>query len=109
MNQNTALFLIKLIHTIIFIIMSACVFFILYCGIQGIKNWILAASIALILLEGFALLLNKFECPLTTLAKKYGFVQERYMDIFLPKWFTPYVVPGFTVLFFIGLILVILN
>jgi len=109
MNQNMALFLIKLIHTIIFIFMSACVFFILYCGIHGIKNWVLAVSIALILMEGFALLLNKFECPLTTLAKKYGYVHERYTDIFLPKWFTPFVVLIFTVLFLTGLILVILN
>lgn len=109
MDQKRALFLIKLLHTVIFIIMSAGVFFILYCGIAGIKNWVLLISIVLILIEGFALFLNKFECPLTSLAKKYGFVHERYMDIFLPRWFTPFVVPVFTVLFLIGLILVILN
>ena len=109
MDPKRALFLIKLLHTVIFIIMSAGVFFILYCGITGIKNWVLLIFIFLILIEGFALFLNKFECPLTTLAKKYGFVHERYMDIFLPRWFTPFVVPVFTALFLIGLILVILN
>ena len=109
MDQNRALFLIKLLHTVIFIIMSAGVFFILYCGIAGVKNFLLVILIALILVEGFVLFLNKFECPLTTLAKKYDDQLERYTDIFLPRWFTPFVVPVFTALFLIGLILVILN
>ena len=109
MNQDRAFFSIKLLHTVIFIIMSAGVFFILYCGIAGIKNRVLLISIVLILIEGLALFLNKFECPLTTLAKKYDDQHERYSDIFLPRWFTPFVVPVFTALFLIGLILVILN
>ena len=32
-------------------------------------------------MEGLVLLLNKFQCPLTTLAKKYGEDPERFLAV----------------------------
>ncbi len=42
------------------------------------------------------------------MAIKYGDNYERFYDSFLPKKFTPFVVPGLTVIFFIGLVLVLI-
>lgn len=109
MKSSTKLILIKLIHTLIFAFMATCVLFILYCGIVGIRNRLLFFSIAIIVIEGIVLFLNKFKCPLTTLAGKYGDLHERFSDIFLPQQFAALIMPIFTTLFTIGLILVLIR
>jgi hypothetical protein len=89
--------------------MASCVLFILYCGIAGIRNQLLFISIVIIFIEGIILFLNKFKCPLTTLAMKYGNPHARFSDIFLPRQFAVLIMPLFTTLFAIGLILVIIR
>jgi len=89
--------------------MSACVIYILYCGITKTYNLTLFLAIGAMLIEGLALLFNHFQCPLTTLARKYGDETGRVTDMFFPAWFVPYVFPFFTVLFVIGLVLLGLN
>jgi hypothetical protein len=61
------LFFIKSIHTIIFLFMSACLIYILYCGITETYNLLLLLAISAIVIEGIALLINRGRCPLTTL------------------------------------------
>lgn len=109
MDAQRILFWIKLVHTAIYAFMTACTTYIIYCGITGLRNGVLFAAIGFIFVEGLVLLLNKFQCPLTTLAKKYGEDHERFSDIFLPRWFTPLIVPLYTALFLLGLALVLLN
>ncbi len=109
MKNSTKLILIKLIHTLIFAFMAACALFILYCGIVGIRNQLLFISIAIIIIEGIILFLNKFKCPLTTLAMKYGDPHDRFSDLFLPRQFAALIMPIFTTLFTIGLILIIIR
>ncbi len=109
MKNSIKLILIKLIHTLIFAFMAACVLFILYCGIVGIRNQFLFVSIAIIIIEGIVLFLNKFKCPLTTLAMKYGDQHDRFSDLFLPQQIAALIMPVFTTLFTIGLILVIIR
>lgn len=109
MDAQRILFWIKLFHTAIYVFMTACTFYIFYCGITGLRNGMLFAAIGFIFVEGLVLLLNKFQCPLTTLAMRYGDEHERFSDIFLPRWFTPYIVPLYTALFLLGLALVLLN
>lgn len=89
--------------------MAVCVLFILYCGIVGIRNRVLFFSIVLIIIEGIALSLNKFKCPLTSLALKYGEQYDRFSDIFLPRQLAALIMPVFTTLFAIGLILVLIR
>ena len=109
MDAQRILFLIKLFHTAIYVFMTVCTAYIISCGITGVRNWILLAAIGFIFVEGLVLLLNKFQCPLTTLARKFGEDNERFSDIFLPSWFTPFIVPLYTALFLLGLALVLLN
>ena len=109
METHRILFWIKLIHTAIYVFMTVCTAYIIYCGITGLRNGILFASIGFVFVEGLVLLLNKFQCPLTTLAIKYGENHERFSDIFLPRWFIPFIVPLYTALFLLGLALVLMN
>ena len=81
-------FFIKLVHTLIFFFMVACLGYILYSGITRTFNWVLLVALIAILIEGTALLLNKWRCPLTTLAEKYGAESGTITDMFLPKFIT---------------------
>jgi len=78
------LLLIKWLHSLIAFFMLACLFYILYAGVTGTFNGILLIAIATILIEGAAISLNKWQCPLTTLAEKYGAEKGSVSDIFLP-------------------------
>lgn len=66
--------------------MFACLFYILYCAITRTYDWTLLLALGAILIEGLALMLNRFKCPLTTIAQKYGAEKGTITDIFLPMW-----------------------
>ncbi|MEE9399334.1 MAG: hypothetical protein V3V23_03610 [Dehalococcoidales bacterium] len=103
------LFFIKSIHTVIFIFMSTCVFYILYCGITKTYNRALLVAISAVLIEGVVLLFNKWQCPLANLAKKYGDERGAVTDMFFPSWFAPHVFRSCMVLFTIGMALLAVN
>ena len=97
------LFIIKLVHTVIFAYVSACVLYVLYCGITGTYNWVLLVAIGTVFIEGLVLLRNHFQCPITVLAREHGDERGTVTDMFLPRWLAPRVFPISTVLFAIGL------
>ncbi|MCJ7580579.1 MAG: hypothetical protein MUP98_08600 [Candidatus Aminicenantes bacterium] len=107
-KNSKKLFLIRLFHTFIIAGMGACILYVFHAGISGIRSDFLFISIFAVVIEGIVLLLNKGKCPLTNLAVKYGDNYERFYDSFLPKKITPFVVPGLTLIFFIGLVLVLI-
>jgi hypothetical protein len=78
--------LIKLIHTLIFFVLSACVLYILYCGIRNQYSRWTTLALGLIAIEGVLLALNGWQCPLTTLAENLGASQGSVADIFLPRF-----------------------
>ncbi len=106
---SNKLFFIKLTHSILFIVILACVIYILYSGIAENYNWTLFVAIGVILIEGLVLIFNNWRCPLTNLAKKHGAEKGTVTDMFCPKWFVPHVFRSFTVLFAIGIILLVVN
>jgi membrane-bound metal-dependent hydrolase YbcI (DUF457 family) len=87
MHRNKV-FAIKLFHSFIFLFMVACLLYILYCAIARRYDWTLLLALVAVFLEGLALLLNRWRCPLTTLAEKYGAANGAVTDIFLPDWLT---------------------
>ena len=89
--------------------MTIGILYISYSGITQTYNWVLIFSISAVTLESLALLFNKWRCPLTGLAMKYGATEEqaRVTSLFCPQWFVPYVFKVYGVLFVIGLILVL--
>ncbi|MCA9912105.1 MAG: hypothetical protein KC496_02095 [Anaerolineae bacterium] len=102
------LFVVKFLHTLVFLFMSACIFYMLYCGITGEITPLLWFAIGATLLETAVYALNGFRCPMTEWALRYGDSSgdDFIADIFLPKWFTPYITPICGGLMVIGLILI---
>jgi len=80
----TRLFFIKLFHSVIAFFMLGCLLYILYAGITTIFNWFLWIAVVTIFIEGIAILLNGWRCPLTTLAEKWGAEKSSVADLFMP-------------------------
>jgi hypothetical protein len=87
------IFQIKLVHTVIFWILSLCVVYALFSGIAGrITAWTWVA-VSLLFLEGIVLVVSGWTCPLTILAERHGAVRGSVTDIFLPTWFAGRIFP----------------
>ncbi len=85
--------------------MLACLLYILYAGMTRTFNRVLLIAIVAIFTEGAVLILNKWRCPLATLAEKYGAEKGSVVDIFLPAVMARNSFTWFTVLFAAELIL----
>ncbi len=108
-SVQVVLVAIKAVHTALYGVMVAAIFYILYCGITGTMNVLLAASIGLVALEGVVFFGNGRKCPLTVLAQRYGDPKGYVGDIFLPEWLARRTFLIFTSLSVIGLLLVALR
>jgi len=102
--HSKKVFAIKLFHSFIFLFMVACLLYILYCAITRRYDWTLFLALVAMFIEGLALLLNRWRCPLTTLAEKYGAANGAVTDIFLPVWLTRHTFKISTIVVIIELI-----
>ena len=102
---NKKVFIVKSIHLTLFILMCVCLFYILYCAITRTYDWTLLTAIAIILINGLSIVLNRGRCPLTTLAEKYGAENGAVTHLILPKWAARYVFKFFTVVAAIEVVL----
>jgi hypothetical protein len=101
---STRITILKVVHSVIFWIMVACLLYILYCAIARRYDWTLVAAVGFILVEGLALAVNRFRCPLTTLAERWGAGHGAVTDLFLPGWLARNTFKLSTVLFIIELV-----
>ena len=96
------IFHVKLVHTLIFAVLSACVIYIVISGaINHITNWTWVA-IAAIVIEGLVLAASGGRCPLTAVAERLGASDGSVADIFLPRWFADRIFPICGTLYLIG-------
>ena len=101
------LFQIKLVHTVIFWILSLCTVYALYGGIADrITPWTWVA-VGLLLVESVVLVASGWTCPLTLLAERQGAVQGSVADIFLPKWLADRIFPVCGTMFGVALALIV--
>jgi hypothetical protein len=63
--------------------------------VNKIDKW-LWICYALFLIEGILLLVFKFFCPLTVIARKYSNSTRDNFDIYLPNWLAKYNKPIYT-------------
>jgi hypothetical protein len=106
--MNT-IFAIKLVHTVIFWILSLCVGYALFSGIANhITGWTWVA-VGLLFLEGVVLVVSGWTCPLTILAERHGAVRGSVTDIFLPKWCADRIFPVCGTAYGIALVLIALR
>ena len=108
--NSKKLFIIKTIHSIIYLIMVASIFYILYAGITKTYDTLFYISLGLITIEGAVYLGNKMVCPLTTLAKKYGDPTKGYVgDTFFPESFTNFTFQIFGSILLLGILILLYN
>ena len=106
-TDGAKLNLIKFIHTIIWCIFVAAILYVLYAGIfdrVNIWTWI---CIGFVFIEGVVLLICKGKCPFTILGYKYADDTQVGFDIFLPAWLAKHNKVIFSIIFVIGLGLVL--
>ncbi|MBL0137775.1 MAG: hypothetical protein IPP86_04495 [Bacteroidetes bacterium] len=90
MNNKTKLIIVKSIHTFIWIFFNVVMFYMLFAVITNKLDLWLWIGFGLFVLEGITLLLFKFYCPLTLIARKYSDSTKDNFDIYLPNWLAKY-------------------
>jgi hypothetical protein len=100
------LFLVKSLHTLIWVAYVWLIGYILVAGITGPVTPLTWGAIALILIEGIVLLINHWSCPLTSVAARYTQEREDNFDIFLPLWLARHNKAIFTPIAVVGILLV---
>jgi len=106
MKGETKLMLIKAVHTLVWIFFNIVIFYMLYAVLADkIDKW-LWIGFGLVILEGLTLLLFKFFCPLTIIARSYSDSTRDNFDIYLPNWLARYTKLIYTSI--VGVIILIL-
>jgi Na+/melibiose symporter-like transporter len=86
MNDQGKLMAIKVLHTVIGVLLSAVVFYLLYAVlVDRIGRWFWY-GLGLIGVEVAVLLFFRLSCPLTVVARRYSDPAKANFDIFLPEW-----------------------
>jgi hypothetical protein len=100
-----------MIHTIIFLFMSASILYILYSGLTRTYDWKLAVAFGALFLEIAVYLLNGLRCPLTKLALRYGDTtgNDLIVDLFLPPSFARKIPPVCGGLFVVSVVVLVAN
>ncbi|HNR06866.1 MAG TPA: hypothetical protein PKM27_06075 [Saprospiraceae bacterium] len=86
MNTRSKLILVKIIHTAIWLFFNVVIFYMLYAALTDKLDRWLWIGFGLVFLEGLTLVLFKFYCPLTLVARKYSDSGMDNFDIYLPNW-----------------------
>ena len=91
--MRITIFQVKLVHTIIFWVLSGCVVYTLVSALLNritLWTWIAAG---LLLVESVVLAMAGWVCPLTLLAERQGAVRGSVADLFLPRRLADHIFP----------------
>jgi hypothetical protein len=78
------MWVIRLIHTLIALIMFAAMAMVYFSAISQTYNLLLYLALGALFIEGAAITLNKGDCPLSYLQRKYG-DDKAFFELFLPR------------------------
>lgn len=105
MRTIEKLYWVKFVHTVIWVFFNLVLAYMAYAVLTGqidFKFWI---GVGLIALEAVVLLLNRWSCPLTHIARRYSDSRKDNFDIFLPEWIARHNKSIYTTIFVVILIL----
>ena len=105
--MNNPLLTIKLLHTLIWAVLASATLLVFYAGVFNHINVYTWVSVGMVIVEGIILVLFRWSCPLTVIARKYSDSTKDNFDIFLPNWLAKHNKTIFTTLFLVGLVLVL--
>jgi len=100
---------IKIVHSLIFWVLSLCVGYALFSGATGritVWTWV---AVGLLVVESVVLVAAGWTCPLTILAERQGALRGSVTDIFLPRWFADRIFPVCGSLYGIAILLLVLR
>jgi hypothetical protein len=87
--------------------MSFSVLYVFYSGVTGQINTFTWVAIILVFVEGVALSLNRWTCPLHKISSRISPEGEKVHDMFIPKWVLfKYYKVIFALIYLVGLFLV---
>ncbi|MCB1044588.1 MAG: hypothetical protein KDC35_16725 [Acidobacteria bacterium] len=95
------LLLIKWLHTLVWVFFVGCIVAIPICAFQGKFVWAVI-WISVVFGEVVILLINRWKCPLTSLASQYTDASRANFDIFLPEWLARHNKSIFGTLYLVG-------
>lgn len=106
MTYARRLWLVRAVHSTIYILMVGCIFAVLFAGATGIRGPWLPVAAGLVGLESLVFALSGWKCPLTAIAVRYGARHGEMFDTFLPEWITRRTFQVFGPLIGLGILLV---
>lgn len=106
-TMQRRLFMIKLIHTIIWSVYAFIIFYLFFAALSNqISLWVWI-GIGMVLIEGLVLLVYNWTCPMTLMARKYSNSKKHNFDIFLPEWVARHNKGIFTMMFVISMVILL--
>jgi hypothetical protein len=84
-SNPAALTVVKAAHTVVWVFFVGCIVAIPFAAWRG-EHRVAAWLIAIVAVEVGVLLLNRWRCPLTSLAGRYTDDRRDNFDIWLPVW-----------------------
>jgi uncharacterized membrane protein len=109
LTKYNKLRLVKMAHTLIWMVMATVVFFVLWSGITAKTTTYSWLAVLAVVIEGIILVIFGGSCPLTRVARRYSSSRKDNFDIYLPNWLAKYNKGIFTTIFIIGLTLMIFH
>lgn len=107
--MRVTLFQVKLVHTVIFWLLSLCVVYALWSGLADrVTTWTWVA-VGLVAVESVVLVAFGWTCPLTILAERLGNGHGSVADIFLPGWLADRIFPVCGTLYAIALLVILVR
>jgi hypothetical protein len=85
-GKETALTLIKGVHTLAWFSIESCMMYVLYAGFARRTDRRAAIAGTVVACETLIFAANGFRCPLTKLAENVGAADGSVTDIWLPRW-----------------------
>ena len=92
-QRSLMLRVVKTFHTIAWIVIEACMAYVLYTGITGRNDRKTRAAAVVVAGESLIFAATGFRCPLTVVAQNLGDGSGSVTDIYLPRRFAR-ILPG---------------
>lgn len=107
-SEASALRIIKLVHTIVWVFFAGSIFAIPVCAVlQQYKAALVL--IGAVFVEVLILVVNGMRCPLTGVAAHYTEDRRDNFDIYLPEWLARHNKTVFGLLYVLGIILTVVR
>jgi hypothetical protein len=89
LTASQRLITIRVVHTMVWALFAACIVAIPIASLIG-EHRIAAWLAAIVFVEVLVLAINRWSCPLTSIAARYTEDRRPNFDIYLPQWLARY-------------------